>query len=82
MADRHLLSSLVAFLSAKFHSIEPWTSRSYIASAGVLSTRNIIIPYTRVTEASYTQTLSSASSGVGNLIIATAGRRECGHPHA
>lgn len=65
--------SLMAFLKAKFQTIT-LDEQTISLRSGVLSTRNIIIPYIKVTEASYTQTLLQRLMGVGNLIIDTAAR--------
>ncbi len=63
---------LVAFIRSKFYSIE-LDDQVITYKGGVLSTRKIIIPYARVTEASFTQTIIQRIFGVGNLNISTAG---------
>ena len=71
---------LVAFIRSKFYSIE-LDDQVITYKGGVLSTRKIIIPYARVTEASFTQTIIQRIFGVGNLKHIHGRRRECRHPH-
>ena len=67
-----LLFILVAFIRSRFYSIE-LDDQAITYQGGILSTRKIVIPYPRVTEASFTQTLFQRLFGVGNLNISTAG---------
>ena len=63
---------LVAFLRAKFHTIV-MDDNTLTYNSGILSLRRIVLPYTRITEASYTQDLVQRIFGVGTLNVDTAG---------
>jgi len=63
---------LVAFIRSKFYSIE-LEEQVITYKAGIFSTKKVIIPYSKVTEASFTQTLFQRLFGVGNLNVDTAG---------
>ena len=63
---------LLAFIRSKFYTIE-LEEQSITYKAGILSTRKIIIPYSKVTESSFTQTIFQRLFDVGNLNIDTAG---------
>lgn len=67
-----LFYMLVAYLQSRFHVIE-LQDQVINYNAGLISTKNIVIPYGRVMEASYTQSLVQRLFGVGNLIVDTAG---------
>jgi uncharacterized membrane protein YdbT with pleckstrin-like domain len=67
-----LASAMLAYLSAKFHTLT-LDETSMVYQSGVLSTRRIVIPYAKVTEASYTQGLVQRLFGVGTLNVDTAG---------
>ncbi|MEW6748522.1 MAG: PH domain-containing protein [Candidatus Micrarchaeota archaeon] len=67
-----LLMIIFAFIAARFHTLTiSDTSISY--HTGVISTRNIVLPYAKITEASYTQGLIQRLFGVGTLNLDTAG---------
>ena len=63
---------LAAFIRSRFYAID-LEDQVISYNAGILSTRKVIIPYSKVTEASFTQTLFQRLFGVGNLNIDTAG---------
>ena len=63
---------LLPFITARFHTLTVEES-SVSYHAGIISTRNIMLPYSRITEASYTQGLVQRMFGVGSLNLDTAG---------
>jgi uncharacterized membrane protein YdbT with pleckstrin-like domain len=63
---------LVAFLRAKFHTIT-LDENTLTYNSGILSLRRIVLPFSRITEASYTQDLVQRIFGVGTLNVDTAG---------
>ncbi len=63
---------LLAFLASRFHTLT-LEENSIIYHSGIISTRNVILPYAKITEASYTQGLVQRVFGVGTLKIDTAG---------
>lgn len=63
---------ILPFVASRFHTLTVEESNvSY--HSGILSTRNIMLPYSRITEASYTQGLVQRLFGVGSLNLDTAG---------
>ncbi|MFH0738175.1 MAG: PH domain-containing protein [Candidatus Micrarchaeota archaeon] len=70
-----LLFVTLSFAAVRFHTLTlDETSLSY--HSGILSTRNIVLPYSRITEASYTQGLVQRVFGVGSMNLDTAGGAE------
>jgi len=67
-----IASGMIAIISAKFHTITLDES-SMVYQSGILSTRRVVIPYAKVTEASYTQDLIQRIFGIGTLNVDTAG---------
>jgi uncharacterized membrane protein YdbT with pleckstrin-like domain len=67
-----LFYMLVAYLRSMFHVIE-LEDKVLTYRSGIISTRKIVIPYAKITEASYTQSLLQRIFGVGNLNVDTAG---------
>jgi membrane protein YdbS with pleckstrin-like domain len=65
------LYMLVAFLRSRLSTIE-LGEQSMTYQAGILSTRKVVLPYAKITEASYAQSLMQRLFGVGNLIVDTA----------
>jgi len=63
---------LLAFLMAKFHTIT-LEGQTIIYRSGILSLRKIVLPYAKITEASYTQGIVQRIFGVGTLRVDTAG---------
>ncbi|MEW6722524.1 MAG: PH domain-containing protein [Candidatus Micrarchaeota archaeon] len=62
----------VAFIAARFHMVSI-DENGITYNSGILSIRRIIIPYSRITEASYTQGLVQRLFGVGTLNVDSAG---------
>ncbi len=63
---------VISFIAARFHTIT-LEENSITYNSGILSLRRIVLPYAKITEASYTQTLLQRVFGVGTLNIDTAG---------
>ncbi len=66
------VSVMASLVSVKFHTLTLDES-GLVYQSGVLSTRRIVIPYAKVTEASYHQNLVQRIFGVGTLNVDTAG---------
>ena len=64
--------ALLAFLMAKFHTIT-LEGQTIIYRSGILSLKKIVLPYAKITEASYTQGIIQRIFGVGTLRVDTAG---------
>ena len=67
-----LVYILLAFLSAKFHTVI-LDQNTITYNSGILSIRKIILPYSRITEASFNQSLLQRIFSVGTLNVDTAG---------
>lgn len=63
---------LLAFLVAKFHTIT-LSEQTITYRSGIIVLRKIMLPYSKITEASYTQGLIQRIFGVGTLRVDTAG---------
>jgi len=63
---------LLAVLVTKFHTIT-LEEQTITYHSGIISTRKIVLPYAKITEASYTQGLTQRIFGVGTLRVDTAG---------
>ena len=62
----------LAFLMAKFHRVS-LDGNTITYNSGILSIRKIVLPYSRITEASFNQSLLQRIFGVGTLNVDTAG---------
>lgn len=62
----------ISLIAARFHTLS-LEENSIIYNSGILSLRRIVLPYAKITEASYTQSLIQRIFGVGSLNIDTAG---------
>lgn len=72
VAGISLLMIILAFTAARFHTLTiEESSISY--QTGVLSTHSVVLPYPKITEASFTQGLIQRIFGVGTLNLDTAG---------
>lgn len=67
-----LLRVLLAFLRAKFHTIF-LDDHSVTYQSGIIARKRIVLPYARITEASYTQGIMQRLFAVGTLKLDSAG---------
>lgn len=67
-----VLMIIMAFAAARFHVLT-MGDNSISYKTGVLSTRNVVLPYPKITEAGFTQGLIQRLFGVGTLNLDTAG---------
>jgi uncharacterized membrane protein YdbT with pleckstrin-like domain len=63
---------LAAYLRSRFYSIT-LEDQFITYQSGILSTRKVVLPYAKITEASYSQSLPQRLFGVGTVNIDTAG---------
>ncbi len=63
---------LVAFLRSRFYTVT-LEGNTLTYNSGILSLRNVVLPYERITEASFTQDVVQRIFGVGTLNVDTAG---------
>jgi uncharacterized protein len=62
----------IAFIYSGFRTITI-EGQTIAYKAGILSTKNVILPFSKITERGYDQTLFQRIFGVGNLRLDTAG---------
>jgi uncharacterized membrane protein YdbT with pleckstrin-like domain len=62
----------ISLIAARFHTLT-LEENTIAYNSGILSLRRIVLPYAKITEASYTQSLIQRIFGVGSLNIDTAG---------
>lgn len=70
-----LAITVLAFLRSRFETIS-LDDRTISHTSGILSTRKIIVPYDKVTEAKYSQGILHRIFGVGSLRVDSAGGTE------
>jgi membrane protein YdbS with pleckstrin-like domain len=63
---------LVAYLASRFQTLT-LEENSMLFQSGIISTRRIMLPYSKITETSYAQGLLQRVFGVGTLNVDTAG---------
>lgn len=63
---------LIAFLRARFHTLT-LEENTLVYNSGILSLRRVVVPFSRITEASYTQDIVQRILGVGTLNVDSAG---------
>ncbi|MCI0503729.1 PH domain-containing protein [Candidatus Micrarchaeota archaeon] len=63
---------LVAYLASRFQTLT-LEENSMLFQSGILATRRIMLPYSKITETSYVQGLVQRVFGVGTLNVDTAG---------
>jgi len=67
-----IISTVFAFLMAKFQTVT-LEENSITYTSGIFSMRRTVVPYSKITEASYIQGLIQRLFGVGTLSIDSAG---------
>lgn len=63
---------LIAYISSRLHTIT-LDENTITYRSGMLAIRRVVLPYSRITEASYTQSLLQRVLDVGTLYVDTAG---------
>lgn len=63
---------LVAFIATRFHTIT-LDENTLMYRSGLISLRKVVLPYARITEASYSQGIIQRLFSVGTLNVDTAG---------
>ena len=63
---------LVAFISTRFQTLI-LEDNTMMFRSGLISLRKVVLPYAKITEASYTQGIIQRVFGVGTLLVDTAG---------
>lgn len=67
-----MAAALVAFLRTRFETVT-LDDRTISHTTGILTTRKTIVPYDKVTEAKYSQSIMQRLFGVGSLRVDSAG---------
>jgi membrane protein YdbS with pleckstrin-like domain len=75
VAALSIVMILLAFIRSRFETVS-LDDKTISHTAGILSTKKVIVPYTKVTEAKYSQGILHRVFGVGSLRVDSAGGTE------